>query len=51
MDWILTLYEFARKKTSFEMEDNIHEMMVKKENKKGFNISLIDSVAEKPLHE
>lgn len=51
MDWIITLYEFAKRKNGFELEDNIHELMVKKENKKGFNMSLIDSVAEKPLHE
>ena len=51
MDWIVTLYDYAKKKNSFDLEDSIHEMMVKKENKKGFNMSLIESVAEKPLHE
>lgn len=51
MDWIITLYGYTKKKNTFELEDNIHEMMIQKENKKGFNMSLIESVAEKPLHE
>lgn len=46
------MYAFAKVKGgSFELEDKIHELMIQKEKKKGFNMSLIESVSEKPLHE
>lgn len=52
LGWILSLYAFAKVKGGgFELEDQIHELMMQKENKKGFNMSLIKSVSEKPLHE
>ncbi len=52
MDWLLNLYPYSKKKGgNYELEEKIQKMMAEKENKKGFNMSLIESVSEKPLHE
>lgn len=46
------MYAFSKVKGGgAELEDQIHGFMIDKENKKGFNMSLIESVSEKPLHE
>ena len=51
MDWTLQLYSYAKKKNVYDLEDKIYEWIREKENKGNFNMSLIESVSEKPLHE
>lgn len=51
IDWIQQLYSYSKKKNVYDLEDKIYEWIREKENKVGFNMSLIESVSEKPLHE
>lgn len=51
MDWLSLLSAYGRKKTTYDLDEHIFELIKEKENKRGFNMSLIDSVTEKPLLE
>ena len=51
MEWLSLLYAYGRKKVSYDLDEHIYELIIEKENKRGFNMSLIDSVTEKPLLE
>jgi lipopolysaccharide biosynthesis regulator YciM len=48
-EWIRFLYQSAKEKNNFDMEHKIYQMIIEKFNKKAFNMSLIDSVSEKPV--
>lgn len=43
------LYENAKKKANYDLEDKIYIMIIEKYNKKQFNKALIESVSEKPM--
>ena len=47
-EWILFLYENINRKNNYDMEEKIYQMIIEKFNKKSFNMSLIESVSEKP---
>ncbi len=50
-EWILTLFDYSRKKGVYDMEEQIQQLIVERFNKKAFNLSLLGSVAEKPILE
>ena len=50
IDWIHQLYAYSKKKNVYDLEDKIYDWIKEKENKSSFNMSLIESVSEKPLH-
>lgn len=50
LQWIEILYELSLKnEPGFDPDIEINNMIMHKENKKNFNMSLIESVSEKPL--
>ena len=50
LNWIEVLYELSLKnEPGFDPDIEINNMLMKRENKKNFNMSLIESVSEKPL--
>jgi hypothetical protein len=51
MDWLELLFAYGKKKAAYDLEERIYDLIIEKENKQGFNMSLVDSVSEKPLHE
>lgn len=48
-EWIHFLFDSVREKNNYDVEDKIYSMITQKFNKKNFDMSLIKSVAEKPL--
>lgn len=50
LNWIETLYDLSLKnEPGFDPDVEINQKIMEKENKKNFNMSLIESVTEKPL--
>ena len=50
LQWVETLYELSLKnEPGFDPDIEINKMIMTKENKRSFNMSLIESVSEKPL--
>jgi hypothetical protein len=44
MDWLALLYAYGKKKITYDLDERIYELIIEKENKREFNMSLIDSV-------
>ena len=48
-EWIYFLFHTVREKNNYDMEEKIYEMIIEKFNKRTFDMSLIESVSEKPV--